>query len=60
MWIHVQVWLSPFIVHLKLSQDCLISYTPIQSKKFLLKSVLFSFQPPKSAWNLGFSLIVLA
>ena len=29
--IHVHAWLSPFTVHLKLSQHCLlISYTPIQ------------------------------
>jgi len=35
-WIHVFVWLSPFAVHLKLSQHCsLISYTTIQNKKFL-------------------------
>ena len=32
-WIHIYVWLSPFTVHLKLPQ-LLISYTPIQSKKF--------------------------
>ena len=31
-WMHVYVWLSPFAVHLKLSQHCsLISYTPIQN-----------------------------
>ena len=34
-WIHVYVWLSPFTVHLKLLQKLLISYTPIQNKKFL-------------------------
>ena len=29
-WIHVYVWLSPFVIHLKLSQHCLlINYTPI-------------------------------
>ena len=34
-WMHVYVWLSPFAVHLKLSQHCfLIGYTPIQKKKF--------------------------
>ena len=34
-WIHVCVWLSPFAVHLKLSQLCLlIGYTPIQNKVF--------------------------
>ena len=32
---NVHVWLSPFAAHLKLPQDCLlISYTPIQNKKF--------------------------
>ena len=37
-WIHVYVWLSPFAVHLKLSQHCLlIGYTPIQNKMFLKK-----------------------
>ena len=31
---HVYVWLSPFAVHLKPSQHCLlIGYTPIQNKK---------------------------
>ena len=31
--IHVYVWLSPFALHLKLSQHCLlIGYTPIQNK----------------------------
>ena len=30
-WIHVFVWLSPFPVHLKLSQHCLwIGYSPIE------------------------------
>ena len=34
-WKHVYVRLNPFTVHLKLSQHCLlISYTPIQNKKF--------------------------
>ena len=33
-WMHVCVWLSPFTVHLKLSQLwSLICYTPIQNKK---------------------------
>ena len=33
-WIHVNVWLSPFALHLKLSQHgLLIGYTPIQNKK---------------------------
>ena len=34
-WIHVYGWLNPFPVLLKLSQHCwLISYTPIQNKRF--------------------------
>ena len=35
-WIHVYVWLSPFPVHPKLSQCCLLLgwYTPMQNKKF--------------------------
>ena len=33
--IHVYVWLSPFTVHVRLSQHCmLIGYIPIQNKKF--------------------------
>ena len=33
-WIPLCVWLSPFSIHLKLSQPCLlISYTPVQNKK---------------------------
>ena len=32
-WVHVYVWLSPFAVHLKLSQHLLIGYTSIQNKK---------------------------
>ena len=37
-WIHVHVWLSPFTVHQKLSQHCLlISYTPIENKNFKMK-----------------------
>ena len=39
-WMHVYVWLSPFAVHLKLSQHCLfISYTPIQNKKLKKKNL---------------------
>ena len=38
--LHVYVWLSPFADHLKLSQHCLlISYTPIQNKKFKNKAI---------------------
>ena len=33
-WVHVHVWLSPFVVHLRLSQHCLVGYTPIQNKTF--------------------------
>ena len=33
-WIHAYVWLSPFAVHLNLSQLCLlIGSAPIQNKK---------------------------
>ena len=35
-WIHIYVWLSPFTFHLKLTK-LLISYTPIQNKKFQRK-----------------------
>ena len=35
-WIHVYGWLSPFTVHLKPPERCLlIGYAPIQNKKFL-------------------------
>ena len=35
-WIHVYVWLSPFSVHLKLSQRCLsISYAAAAAAKLL-------------------------
>ena len=41
-WIHVYLWLSPFAVHLKLSQHCLlISYIPIQNKYNVLKKKEF-------------------
>ena len=34
-WIHVYIWLSPFIVQLKLSQRCLLTYyNSIQNKTF--------------------------
>ena len=33
-WLYVYVRLSPFTVHLTLSQTLLIGYTPIQNKKF--------------------------
>ena len=40
-WIHVYVELSPFTVHLKPSQHCLlISYNPTQNKIFLKISLL--------------------
>ena len=52
-WIHVYVWLSPFPVHLQVSQHwLLIRYTPTQNKKLkthhtllLLKSTQM-FQAP--------------
>ena len=35
-WIHVCGWLSPFTVHLKLPERCLlVSYAPVQNTKFL-------------------------
>lgn len=37
-WIYVCEWLSPSAAHLKLSQQMLISCTPIQNIKFFLKS----------------------
>ena len=41
-WIHVYAWLSPFPVHLKLSQYCLlIGYILIQNRKFFFK--IFAF-----------------
>ena len=37
-WVHIYVWLSPFAMHLNLSQHCvLISYTPMQNKKLKKK-----------------------
>ena len=51
-WIRVNVWLSGFAVHLKLSQRCLlIGYTLIQDKmfnnnniwKFMLERKVFNF-----------------
>ena len=35
--IQIYVWLSPFTVHLKLSQRLLISYIPTQNKKLKKK-----------------------
>ena len=35
-WIHVCGWLSPFTVHLKLPERCLlVGYAPVQNTKFL-------------------------
>ena len=40
-WIHGYVRLSPFSVHLKLSQHCLlIYYTPIQNLKKIFNEIL--------------------
>ena len=37
-WLHVYGWLSPFTVHLKLLQHCLLTgYSPIQNKTFFKK-----------------------
>ena len=50
-WIHVYVRLSPFAVHLKLSQHCLLmSYTPIQNKKFKKNNNLHS-KKKKKKWK---------
>ena len=39
-WIHAYVWLSPFPIHLKLSQHCSSAgYASIQNKKFKIKYV---------------------
>ena len=39
-WIHVYVWLSPFAVHLKLSQHC-SSATPQYKTVWVLKKIFF-------------------
>ena len=36
-WIHIHVWLSPFAVHLTLSETVLVGYTPVQNKNVFLK-----------------------
>ena len=52
-WIHVYVGLSPFVLHLKLSQHCLLTgYMPIQNKVFFF---LIQKTVPSSA--VGTSLI---
>ena len=44
-WLHVYGYLSPFAVHLKLSQLCLlIGYTPIQNKKVGKKKEITIFR----------------
>lgn len=41
-WVHVYVWMSPFILHLKLPRCLLISYTPIQNKvKIIPHHIIF-------------------
>ena len=55
-WIHVDVWLSPFLVHLKLSQHCLfIGYSPIQNNclKFVFKRRNLAVAPALS-WVLTY------
>ena len=50
-WVHIYVWLSPFAMHLNLSQHCLlISYTPMQNKKLKKKKTL-GFQHPGLGFN---------
>ena len=49
-WIHVCVWLSPFAVHLKLSQHCLlIGYTPVPGEKKFKKELEGSWLKSKPA-----------
>ena len=44
-WIHVYALLSPFTVHWKLSQHCLlIIYTSVQNKKFFKKRIYCTVQ----------------
>ena len=45
-WIHVQAWLSPFIVHLKPPQHC-SSPTPQHKVKHLKKKETVLPPPPK-------------
>ena len=40
-WLYVYERLSPFAVHLTLSQTLLIGYTPIQDKKFMYWKELY-------------------
>ena len=40
-WIHVYVWLSPFAVHLKLSQHCQLATLQYKIKSYLKKLLLF-------------------
>lgn len=46
-WIHARAWLSPFAVHLKRSQHCLLAIPPIQKKKSKKKN-----SDPKKEKNL--------
>ena len=45
--LHVYAWLSPFTVHLKPSQHCLlIGYTPVQNKKLKERENVVSSEQP--------------
>ena len=38
-WIHVYVWLSPFAVHLKLSQHCLLAIPRYKIKSLKINPI---------------------
>lgn len=46
-WVHVYVWLNPFAIHLKLSQDCLL-LLPNPSTKLKVKKKFFLTKRVKS------------
>ena len=51
-WIHVYVCLSPFALHLKLSQHCLlIDYTPMQNKKLKKLKYFRKIEKKKKAFD---------
>ena len=53
-WIHIYVWLSPFAIHLKLSQHC---ESVIQDKKFkkMNKQTKQTTKPPQSLGHIALS-----
>ena len=55
-WIHVYVWLSPFAVHLKLSQHCKLAicqYKIKSKKKKQLSAWICSRNRAGSGWHQG-------